>query len=151
MDGQVVGYLSAAAGLSTVIIAVINGILTRKRTGAETTEKITQAAGGLIDRLNTDNDRLNRRVTEQDARLQLLDEKLEVEVEERRIEQQRWERERIAWRHTLQVHAAWDAMLLQQLAEKGIQLEIPPTPPLTPPTRASDYPDSMRNDPRRLS
>lgn len=149
MDGSIAAFVAVAGAVSAVVVAVVNGVITRRRTGAETTELLVRSAGGVVERLTSENERQGRELGEVRQRVQLVEEHLEVEREERKIDQARWERERIAWRSALQVHVYWDVQAIQALLAKG--LELPDPPPLTPPTRTTDYPASRNNDPREMS
>jgi len=115
MDTAVIIQLLGSATVAAVIGAVINGIVNRKKLGAEATEIITKAASGVVADLRADNERLRHRLTQ---------------LEETQDE---WELEREEWKRVLQVHAAWDLMATAAVKAAIPPIDLPPPPPLTPP------------------
>jgi hypothetical protein len=109
--------LLGSAVVASVIGAVINGILNRKKLGAEATEIITKAASGVVRDIREDNERLRRRVSE-----------LEIQASEWMIEKQEW-------KDVLILHGAWDLMATTAVNQAIPPIELPPPPPLTPPVR----------------
>lgn len=114
----------ASAGLGAVIAAVVTGLFSKKKLGAEATEIITKAASGVVERIEAELARERERRT--------------TERTEHREQIERMERdhcsERDEWRRVLQLHVAWDAIAIARMAEVGI--ELPPAPPLTPPVQS---------------
>lgn len=103
------GTVTAVAG------AVVTGLFSRKKLGADATEIITRAATGVVEQFQEDNARLR----EANARLVQTVEDLRAMVED----------------HTrvLQLHVAWDSIVVAKLAEAGIT-DLPPAPPVYAPS-----------------
>lgn len=130
---EILIYMLGAGGLSAIFAAIIAGLFSKRKLGAEATEIITRAASGVTERLESE---LNR-----------ADQKAERREREYNAERQIWEQkidamaaahvaERGEWRRVLQLHVAWDAIALAKLDEIGI--ELPPVPPVTPANRYVD-------------
>lgn len=117
MTGGLVLQLLGSAAVASIIGAIINGILNRKKLGAEATEIITKAASGVVADIRSDNERLRSRVGE-----------LEFAASE-------WEVEKDEWKAVLTLHAAWDLMATAAVNNAIPPIELPPPPPLTSPTR----------------
>lgn len=114
MESDVLVQLLGSAALAAIAGAIINGIINRRKLGAEATEIITKAASGVVERLEAERARianenviLRERVTALEARED-------------------------ADRAVLQLHAAWDHLAVQALARAGIT-DLPQPPPLSPP------------------
>lgn len=128
----VVGLLGAT-GFGAIVAAIIAGLFSRRKLGAEATEIITKAAAGVVTNLESE---LKRQiVAREDAALQhRLDMSAVMEVHDA---------EYAEMRRVLQLHVAWDAIAIAKLAELGV--ELPPTPPLLPAQRPQrpnlDWPD----------
>ncbi len=114
MQSDVVVQLLGSVVLAAIAGAIINGIINRRKLGAEATEIITKAATGVVERLEAE----LTRVTGDNARLRERVNSLEIQEETDRA--------------VLQLHAAWDHMAVQRLAEYGIT-DLPQPPPLSPP------------------
>ena len=119
-----------SAGITAVLLLVITAVINRRKLGAETdnisataTKAITDAASGVVERIESDNLRLRASI----ERLEASD----VKHERARRE---WDLEREEWRRVLQVHAAWDALAVTRMNEAIPPIELPDAPPLTPPT-----------------
>ena len=110
-----------AGGFGAIIAAIVTGLFSKKKLGAEATEIITKAASGVVERLEAE---LARRV--EDMAAMRLEHKAEVEKITREHSDEREE-----WRRVLQLHVAWDAIAIAKMGEIGI--ELPPAPPLLPP------------------
>lgn len=108
---EVIIALLGGGSIAGILGAVINGIFSRRKLGADATEVITKAASGVVERIEQDNERLRK----------------EVETHE---ERDAYWRGLIA-EHTrvLQLHAAWDHMAVQKLREAGIT-DLPDPPPV---------------------
>ena len=122
--------LLGTALASTVLVAIINAIVTRRKTGAETetlsagaTKIITDAAAIVVQEIRADNERLRIEAAVTEERLD--------DLEHERAE---WQREREEWRRVLQVHAAWDSLAITAIRDAIPPIELPQAPPLTPPT-----------------
>lgn len=107
-----VTILAAILG-SGIFAAVVNAVAGRRKLGADATKVITEAAGGVVERLEDENERLSLRVTH-----------LEQEVADLK------ERDRVQ-RDLLLVHAGWDHLAIDQLRLAGITIGT--APPLTVP------------------
>jgi hypothetical protein len=114
MEPDVIVQLLGSVVLAAVAGAIINGIINRRKLGAEATEIITKAASGVVERLESE----IARVTRDRDNLQERVRSLEIREETDRA--------------VLQLHAAWDHMAVQRLAEFGIT-DLPQPPPLSPP------------------
>jgi len=119
-----------ASGITAVLLLVITAVINRKKLGAETdnisataTKAITDAASGVVERIEGDNLRLRASI-----------ERLEAADDRHERERREWALEREEWRRVLQVHAAWDALAITRIAEAIPPIELPDAPPLTPPT-----------------
>jgi len=117
-----------AGGVTTILLYVVNAVITRKKRGAETdnvsataTKAVADAASGLVDRFEKDNERLRARV----EALELFREESALEKEE--------------GRRVLQLHAAWDALVIAALQGANPPITLPPAPPLTPPVITRDH------------
>ena len=114
MNQDLVVQFMGSVVLATIVGALLNGLINRRKLSAEATEIITRAASGVVERLEDDIERGERR--EQALMLRVAD--LEAgEIENRRV---------------LQEHAAWDHMAVAALQAAGI-LDLPDPPPLLPP------------------
>lgn len=105
---QLIGLI-VASGLFT---AVVQAISTRKKTGAETTEKVVQGAGQLNDDLREDYDRARRERLEEHERANRGDVKLR------------------GWWARADALAPWIRRQEMRNLERGID---DPAPPLFPP------------------
>lgn len=127
--GTVLNMLGAGGG-AMVLLALINAFVTRRHRGAETenlsataTKAITDAASGVVERIEGDNIRLRVRV-----------EQLEAATAQHDRDREAWALERQEWRRALQVHVSWDALAISRLAAADPPIDLPAAPPLTPPT-----------------
>ena len=120
MDGSSTWVTILAAILGSGIFAtVINAVAGRRKLGADATKVITEAAGGVVERLEKENARLISRV-----------DLLEAEMDELK------DRER-QQRELLLVHVGWDHLAIDQLKLAGVIMGS--APPLTVP-RATPNP-----------
>ena len=113
--------LLGSVGATTIFVAVINGVINRKKLGAEAVKVVSDAASGLVERVERDNERLRLR----EANLERFREESMLEKEE--------------WRRVLQVHAAWDALVIAAVHGANPPITLPPAPPLTPPVIYRDH------------
>lgn len=126
---QIVIGILGTLGVGSVLAALVTGLFSRKKLGADATEIITKAAAGVVERTEADNARL---------RVELLQER-----RDRETEQDEFRRLIDAHTKTLQLHAAWDALAAARLEEQGIML--PPPPPVYHPETA---PSALRANPQ---
>lgn len=123
-------FISGA--MATVLVAIINAVVNRRRIGAEATKFITDAAAGVVKDLNADNDRLraeNRAINE--ALSTNRTDVVRMKDRLRRAEHDMAELKRHSDKQTtmLQGHQHWDEMAAHLIRKAGI--EIPDPPPLT--------------------
>ena len=114
MEPDVIVQLLGSAVLAAIAGAIINGIINRRKLGAEATEIITKAASGVVERLEAERARI---AGERD---QLLERVRALEIREETD------------RAVLQLHAAWDHLAVEALTRAGIS-DLPQPPPLSPP------------------
>jgi hypothetical protein len=111
--------LAASTALATVIVAVINGFLQRRKVGADTTKTLTDAAGGFVERIDHDNERLrndNRRLEQgSDKR----DDFIELLIEER-----------IELHRIIKRHIDWDENIKTILQAVAPHVDLPECPSL---------------------
>ena len=121
MSATVLAALLGAGGLGAIVAAIITGLFSKRKLGAEATEIITKAAAGVVTNMQAEIERQVARNKELVARHEadmdrvMADHKREVED----------------MRRVLQLHVAWDAIAIAKMAEVGI--DLPPAPPLLPP------------------
>lgn len=123
MQTETIVALLGGGGIAAIISAVVAGLFSKKKLGAEATEIITKAAAGVVTNMQAEIDRQVRArqdqaVAHHEAMTALM------ASHDREIED---------IRRTLQLHVAWDTFAVAKLAEVGISL--PPIPPLLPPSR----------------
>lgn len=128
-SAQIVIGILGTLGIGSVLAAVVTGIFSRKKLGADATEIITKAAAGVVERTEADNARL----------------RADLNTERAAREADRREFRNLIDSHTrtLQLHASWDAMAVAKLAEVGIELPAPP--PLYAPETA---PSALKANPQ---
>lgn len=118
--GSTIVIVLAALGIGSIVTAVVTGLFSKRKLGAEATEIITNAASSVVKTL--------------EAQLQRSDAERREELERHEVAMARMAlahvQERDAWKKVLQLHVAWDALAISKLAE--LHLDMPPTPPLTP-------------------
>lgn len=112
MDSSVLVQILGASAIATVLGAVVQGIINKRKLSAEATSIITQAAGGLVKDLQTDNGRLRA----ENARSSLREERSRYAVRRRDD----------AFRRVLDGHSKWDRLVVKALREAGIQIPDPP-------------------------
>jgi len=101
---QILGVL----GLGGVITAIITAISSRKKIGAETTERVVSAAGDQID---------NMREELAAARL---------EIREERMRRRIWESRQAEWWARAYEMDRWLRRFLPEARAKGVEIEDPP-------------------------
>ena len=115
MSSEVVVAILSTLGIGSVAGAVIAGLFSRKKLGADATKIITEAAAGVV----TD---LRAEVGRADAKMDRM--------------RAAFEAERESWRRVLQLHVAWDTIAIAKynaMCTPGD--ELPPAPPLLPPSQ----------------
>ena len=133
MNGAALLQILVSAGFATVVVAVINAVITRRKLGAEATKIITDAASGVVANIEKDNERLRSNDLKKTKRIAAL----ETRVDDLEDEQRGWEREREDWLRVLQMHVAWDTLAVAKLRELAPDFSLPDPPPLTPPVRGA--------------
>jgi hypothetical protein len=134
MNPEVIVAVLGAGGLGAIFAAIVTGLFSKRKLGAEATEIITKAAAGVVTNLQAEIDRQvllrTTQATEAKAALDLLVKSHAEEMDE--------------VRRVLQLHVAWDAIAIAKMAEMGV--DLPPAPPLLP-ARRFDHPDSHEDLP----
>ena len=118
--------LLISTGVATVVVAVINGFITRRKLGAEATKIITDAASGVVERVEADNTRLRQADAHKTEQINMLEERVDV-LEDRERE---WEAREREWVRILQDHAAWDTIAIRMIADALPSVHLPDPPPL---------------------
>ena len=73
MDGQTITAIISAVGLSSIVAAIINAWSNRKKTGADATKVITDAALGVVTELRSQIAEANAKQDSSDKRIQELE------------------------------------------------------------------------------
>lgn len=120
MKPELIVAILGAGGLGAILAAIVTGLFSKKKLGAEATEIITKAAAGVVTNLQAEIDRQVSLRTDlvaahTAAMAHLVAEHAEEMDEVRRV---------------LQLHVAWDAIAIAKLGELGV--DLPPAPPLLP-------------------
>lgn len=123
MDANVMVAILGAGGLASIIAAVVAGLFSKRKLGAEATEIITKAAAGVVTNLQAEVERQSKaredQAREHRAAIEALTASRDAEMAE--------------VRRVLQLHVAWDAIAIARLGDLGV--EMPPAPPLLPAQR----------------
>lgn len=129
--------LLGGGGLFAVVGALVNGVFTKRKLGAEATEIITRAASGVVTDLRTSLEErtaeMARMRLEHDAGLAAI--RLEHTAALTKMATDH-ANERENWRRVLQLHVAWDYIAIEKLSHLGV--ELPPPPPILPPLDPSN-------------
>lgn len=141
MSTQLVIALLGGGGLGAIFAAIIAGLFSKRKLGAEATEIITKAAAGVVTNLEAE---LHRQIkAREDAALQhRLDMAAVMDSHDA---------EMLEVRRVLQLHVSWDAIAIARVNELAGLLDsditLPPAPPLLPPARPGrpnlDWPDGV--------
>jgi len=118
---QLVGVL-AAAGVGGIIVAIINAVVNRRKLGAEATQILTTAAGGIVERLDKDNTGLREQLDTLRKELSTL--KAAQELADRRERAAEMVNERWQW-HMERWHR-YSSRLADELRALGGSIENPP-------------------------
>lgn len=118
MDGELLPLVVGSSGVTAVVVAVITAIVNRRKLSAEATNIISQAAGGVVERLENEN-----------IRLTTANDKLTVRVADlEKRERQRDHRDHL-FEEQVRMHQVYDEGLAIRLRNAGIT-DVPPPPPL---------------------
>lgn len=131
---MIVGLLGGG-GLGAIVAAIVAGLFSKKKLGAEATEIITKAAAGVVTSLRAEVERVEK--AREDASLQYrLDLAGVMEAHDREMDEVR---------RVLQLHVSWDLLVKAKCHEHGIELpEVPPLLPAQRPERPNlDLPDGV--------
>lgn len=121
MNPTLVAALLGASGLGGILAAIITGVSSRRKLGADATKVITEAAAGVVTTLREEIERERRRndalTREHESHISHL------------ISAHKLQMDKVG--HVLNLHVAWDGVAIQKLGELGV--EMPPPPPVLPP------------------
>lgn len=114
------GWLQALGlvGVGGVLVALVNGLFSKRKLSADATKIITDAASGVVERLRDENLRVS-------AELATVREAQQA-AQRREAERDRRERERD---HALLLHGYWDQQVFTMARDQGITLPEPPPLP----------------------
>jgi Glu-tRNA(Gln) amidotransferase subunit E-like FAD-binding protein len=145
MTTEIIIAVLGAGGVGAILAAIIAGLFSKRKLGAEATEIITKAAAGVVTNLQDELIRQQGLVTKvtqeaaiEHARLAEQNQADRQDAQDKMkemAESHALEIEEV--RRVLQLHVAWDAIAIAKMAEKGI--DLPPAPPLLP-ARRFDHP-----------
>lgn len=133
MSVEIVIAVLGGGGVAAIISAIIAGLFSKRKLGAEATEIITKAAAGVVTNMQAEIDRQVRAreiqaIEHASAMATLVASHAHELGEVRRV---------------LQLHVAWDLMAIAKLQDLGV--EMPPAPPLLPPLLSETF--DPRNQP----
>jgi hypothetical protein len=103
--------LLGSGALGALLLAVVNGIFSKRKLSAEATNIITKAASGVVERLEKENTRQSARLESQQAT---------IDSHARLLRQQG---------EAIAIHAFWDNQAFTVAKDHGI--DLPEPPPLT--------------------
>lgn len=126
MNQTLVLQLLGSLAFVTLVTTIVQGVMNRKRLGAEATKIITDAASGVVASVREDNERLRNRLTELERR------------------EDEWRYERNEWLAILRSHQSWDITAVAAVQKAIPPVHLPDPPPLTPPYQRK----RTSNDPR---
>lgn len=109
MESDVVTIVLSSASIAAIFSAVVNGLINRRKTSAEATSLIAQAAGGLAVNLQSDNTNLRGENASLRARVEALEKasRARAEIDE-------------AVKRALRAHAEYDLRLLKLIHDAGL-------------------------------
>jgi hypothetical protein len=105
-------------GLGAVVLALVNGLFSKRKLSAEATKIITDAASGTLKDVRDENTRLVARQASTESRLDAVERENRDQAEHQRRTDA-----------LIVVHSEWDRQAFYAAKQKGIQLPEPP--PLT--------------------
>lgn len=115
--------LLGTGGLSAIVAAIVTGLFSRRKLGADAAKIITEAAAGVVKNLENEIKRQqainDEMVVEHRAYIRTLMLNHAEEIDE--------------WFRVSQLHTSWDYLVRERLATLGI--DLPEPPPLTPARR----------------
>lgn len=120
MSATILAAVLGAGGLGAILAAIVTGLFSKRKLGAEATEIITKAAAGVVTNLQEE---LVRQQAVNTAMVVRHTNAMDALVESHAAELEEV-------RRVLQLHVAWDAIAIAKMAEVGV--ELPPAPPLLP-------------------
>lgn len=103
--------------VGSVGVAVIQAFTNKRKLSAEATSIISEAAGGIVQRLENENLRINGENASLRERVHTLEQKDEAR-----------DRQDYAFKELLRRHLMWDGLVAKVLRDSGI--EVPDAPPL---------------------
>lgn len=117
----------SSGGAGAIVASIINARSSKKKLGAEATEAIQRAASGVVADLE-------RQVKYRDDELEMVRREHRSQVASMTAEHTAaiekltaaHAEERDQWRHTLQLHVAWDWLAIEKLALLNVTLPDPP-------------------------
>lgn len=116
MSGALLAALLGTGGLGAIVAAIVTGLFSKRKLGAEATEIITKAAAGVVTNLQ---DELQRQVRRNEVLVNDHRSAVASLVDSH-------EKELAEVRRVMRLHAAWDLMAISRLADQGISLPKPP-------------------------
>lgn len=123
MNPEVIVAILGAGGLGAIFAAIVTGLFSKRKLGAEATEIITKAAAGVVTNLEAEIKRQVELRLEQATEHRTIIDRLMASHADEMDEVRR----------VLQLHVAWDAIAIAKVAEMGV--DLPPAPPLLPARR----------------
>lgn len=110
---QALGFI----GLGGVFVAIVNGLFSKRKLSADATKIITDAASGIVERLQQENARILGANTVLTGRVDAMQLERDADREWRRHVDQ-----------LLAMHQMWDVQVTEIAQSHGI--DLPPPPPL---------------------
>ena len=151
---EILVAILGTASVAAVFGAVVTGLFNRRKLGAEATQVITEAAKGVVERIQAELDRKTADFSRERERFTVEVQELRAahkrQAEEFTAElearETRWRRIEEDWRQALQLHAAWDALAVQHAGSA-----LPSVPPLYPPQKVTGHRDRLTPDVRNVN
>lgn len=129
MSAQVLVGILGVSGLSGIAAAIITAIASRRKLGAEATQIIANAAAGVTQSVTAELHRLEAEMA--DLRAEHIAALTELRKQHREQLQRIYgdrAQELDNIRNIINLHVAWDMVVIQRVAAVGV--ELPPPPPL---------------------
>lgn len=105
----------ASATVGALLLAIVNGLFSKRKLSAEATDIITKAASGVVERLESENARVIASNNALYAKVQAQQDTIE---EVQRVQRAQGE--------ALAIHAFWDRQAVTVARDHGIDLPEPP-------------------------
>jgi len=115
MNSSLLFQLFGSAAVAAVLGAIVNGVVNRRKLGAEATSIITQAAGGIVATLQADNIRL---------RAEAVDLKAQVDSFVKTDRRRGFRDDQM--RRAFQAQSDYSTMCAQTMRAAGIEIIDPP-------------------------